>query len=217
MLRAITSVTRFLNNASESWRKTVLVIAIIMSGSLAAISYKIVSFNYSQSADYYASLSERLRVDERINPILMAYLNEVGADRVMVAELHDGKRNTSNIRFAYMSGTYEADDRGIAHILRDFQNIPTSMFSGYWVDLLADKCISIHSTDGSSAATLFSEYGVSNTYVCPIFLPHEKNNLVGVLITSWRVSGNKVIDEITLDHMDSTGLILSGLISGGKD
>ena len=151
--------------------------------------------------------------------ILSSAQDSIKANRIVIAELHDGKSNVSGVKFAFVSATYEVVHPGTAKLLLDMQNLPTSMFTGYWKELGEGKCkkidVNLENIDRNENAVeaSYAAYGVDYAIICPIFQPNT-NLILGVITGFW----NKDIDSPTEEHdvevMQSNALILSGILSG---
>lgn len=182
-----------------------------------AIVYQATTLYLSGNSEYYSSLAKRLQADDKITPVMESFRSKIGSDRLLVAELHDGKKNTTGVRFAYMSGTYESDDRGLTRVLMEFQNIPTSIFAGLWTRLLEGKCVMIDEQDGTEVARAqFSEYGSNRTMMCPVQSPND-GSMIGVLIATWRVDPKDFDIEKVNDEMEKGSYMISGLIYEAKE
>lgn len=171
-----------------------------------------VAHNVFITSGYYESLTKRLKVDDRVGPTLDVYREDIEAERIIVAELHDGKTNTSGVRFAYMSGTYESDDAGIMQLLVDFQNIPTSILAGSWGPLLEHKCITL--LGDTPLVEHLETKGAKKLLVCPIISPRNEY-LIGVTVATWRF--DKDISAETIKDMERLSLIVSGLIYEARE
>lgn len=182
-----------------------------------AIVYQATTLYLSGNSEYYSSLAKRLQADDKITPVMDAFRQKIGSDRLLVAELHDGKKNTTGVRFAYMSGTYESDDRGLTRVLMEFQNIPTSIFAGLWSPLLQGECVMIHGDEGTEVAQAqFAEYGSNRTLMCPVQSPND-GSMIGILVSTWRMDPSD-LDLKTIDaEMKKASYVISGLIYEAKE
>lgn len=182
-----------------------------------AVVYQATSLYLTGNSEYYSSLAKRLQADDKITPVMDSFREKIGSDRLIVAELHDGKKNTTGVRFAYMSGTYESDDRGLTRVLMEFQNIPTSIFSGLWSPLLEGKCVMVDSQDGTEVARAqFSEYGSNRTMMCPVQSPND-SSMIGVLISTWRMDPTGFDPAKANIEMEKASYVISGLIYEAKE
>lgn len=217
MLIKIQAIFRSIVALTDSWKRFFMSITLLLLISGGAIVYQATSLYLSGNSEYYSSLAKRLQADDKITPVMEAFRNKIGSDRLLVAELHDGKKNTTGVRFAYMSGTYESDDRGLTRVLMDFQNIPTSIFAGLWGPLLDGKCVTIDGNLGTEVARAqFVEYGSNRTMMCPVQSPND-SSMIGVLMSTWRVDPSDFNAEEVNNEMEKASYVISGLIYDAKE
>ena len=85
-------------------------------------------------------LEMRMKNNGKLQLMAEKLLYKVGADRVLILELHNGLSSNSGIPFAKCSATYEAINKGITPIANQYQDVnlslipfATELFSnGYW-------------------------------------------------------------------------------------
>lgn len=90
--------------------------------------------------EHTAALEQRLVNNEKLHISSEKLLYKVGADRVMVLELHNGLENSNGLPFSKCSATYEAIDTHIKPIADQYQNVNLSLMpfvnevfnEGYW-------------------------------------------------------------------------------------
>lgn len=70
--------------------------------------------------------------DLKIQLLLNRALSEADAQRIIVAEFHNGKHNFSGLPYVSFGVNYEADKRGFFPVAPQMRNIPTSL----WASLL---------------------------------------------------------------------------------
>ena len=217
MLTKIQAIFRSIVALTDSWKRFFMSITLLLLISGGALVYQATSLYLSGNSEYYSSLAKRLQADDKITPVMDSFREKIGSDRLIVAELHDGKKNTTGVRFAFMSGTYESDDRGLTRVLMEFQNIPTSIFSGLWSPLLEGKCVMVDSQDGTGVARAqFSEYGSNRTLMCPVQSPND-SSMIGVLISTWRMDPTGFDPAKASIEMEKASYVISGLIYEAKE
>jgi hypothetical protein len=217
LLTKIQAIFRSIIAMTDSWKRFFMSITLLLLISGGAIVYQATSLYLTGNSEYYSSLAKRLQADDKITPVMDAFRDKIGSDRLLVAELHDGKKNTTGVRFAYMSGTYESDDRGLTRVLLEFQNIPTSIFAGLWGPLLDGKCVMIDDQSPHEVARAqFHEYGANRTMMCPIQSPGD-SSMIGILFATWRVDPTDFNLDKVNDEMEKASYIISGLIYEAKE
>lgn len=219
MLTKIRAILNSIIAMTDSWKRFLMSVTLLLLLGGGALVYQATTLYLTGNSEYYSSLAKRLKADDKITPIMDNFRESIGADRLIITELHDGKKNTTGVRFAYMSGTYESDDKGLTRVLMDFQNIPTSIFAGMWTPLLEGDCVMVanDSEVGTIVArTQFAEYGSRRTYMCPVQSPND-SSMIGVLIATWRVDPND-LDLARVDkEMKKASYVISGLIYEAKE
>ncbi len=213
----IQAIFRSILALTDSWKRFFMSITLLLLIGGGTVVYQALNLYLSGNSEYYSSLAKRLQADDKITPVMDSFRDKIGSDRLIVAELHDGKKNTTGVRFAYMSGTYESDDRGLTRVLMEFQNIPTSIFAGMWTPLLNGKCVSIDEGSGTEVARAqFAEYGSNRTVMCPVQSPND-GSMIGVLMSTWRVDPKDFDPVVANEQMEKASLVVSGLIYDAKE
>lgn len=213
----IQAIFRSILALTDSWKRFFMSITLLLLIGGGTVVYQALNLYLSGNSEYYSSLAKRLQADDKITPVMDSFRDKIGSDRLIVAELHDGKKNTTGVRFAYMSGTYESDDRGLTRVLMEFQNIPTSIFAGMWTPLLNGKCVSIDEGSGTEVARAqFAEYGSNRTVMCPVQSPND-GSMIGVLMSTWRVDPKDFDPVVANEQMEKASLVISGLIYDAKE
>lgn len=217
LLTKIQAIFRSIVAMTDSWKRFFMSITLLLLIGCGALVFQATSLYLSGNSEYYSSLAKRLQADDKITPVMDSFREKIGSDRLIVAELHDGKKNTTGVRFAYMSGTYESDDRGLTRVLMEFQNIPTSIFAGLWTPLLEGKCVMVDVNDGTEVARAqFAEYGSNRTMMCPIQSPND-SSMIGVLISTWRMDPYGFDPDGVYNNMEKASYVISGLIYEAKE
>ena len=99
--------------------------------------------------EHTIALEQRLANSEKLHVSSEKLLYKVGADRVMVLELHNGLENANGLPFSKCSATYEALELNVSPVASQYQNVNLSLMpfvnevfrKGYWcgdVDEIAE-------------------------------------------------------------------------------
>lgn len=217
MLTKIQAIFRSILAMTDSWKRFAMSVILLILITGGAIVYQATSLYLTGNSEYYSSLAKRLQADDKITPVMDSFRNKIGSDRLLVAELHDGKKNTTGVRFAYMSGTYESDDHGLTRVLMEFQNIPTSIFAGLWTPLLEGQCVMVDPLQGTEVSRAqFEEYGSKRTVLCPVQSPHD-GSMIGILIATWRVDPTDLDVSKINESVAKASYVISGLIYDAKE
>ena len=78
--------------------------------------------------DHNKNMEFRKSLRPFIVDLLKNTINEMGADRAFVLELHNGTNNIAGLPFIHCSMTYEETSRHVEHIEEDYQNISLTRF-----------------------------------------------------------------------------------------
>lgn len=219
MLTKIRAILNSIVALTDSWKRFLMSVTLMLMIGGGALVYQATTLYLTGNSEYYSSLAKRLKADDKITPVMDTFRSNIKADRLIVAELHDGKKNTTGVRFAYMSGTYESDDLGLTRVLMNFQNIPTSIFAGMWTPLLNGECVMLAKDAEASqlaAQSQMADYGSRRTYMCPVQSPDD-SSMIGVLIATWRVDPDD-LDPVSIDkELKKASYVISGLIYEAKE
>lgn len=90
--------------------------------------------------EHTVALEQRMANSEKLHVSSEKLLYKVGADRVMVLELHNGLENANGLPFSKCSATYEALEMNVSPIANQYQNVNLSLMpfvnevfrKGYW-------------------------------------------------------------------------------------
>jgi hypothetical protein len=96
---------------------------------------------------------------EKINSEMEDILEHLECDRVWVTQIHNGGHFLhSNKSMQKFSVVYEVDAAGVSPVSRVFYNIPISLYSRFFVEIMRVKFIGICDYDDPTVAT----YGLKN-------------------------------------------------------
>lgn len=90
--------------------------------------------------EHELALEQRLVNNEKLHISSEKLLYKVGADRVMILELHNGLENANGLPFSKCSATYEALELNTMPVAEEYQNVNLSLMpfihvvfqKGYW-------------------------------------------------------------------------------------
>jgi len=96
---------------------------------------------------------------EKINSEMEEILQHLECDRVWVTQIHNGGHFLhSNKSMQKFSVVYEVDAAGVSPVSRVFYNIPISLYSRFFIEIMRVKFIGICDYDDPTVAT----YGLKN-------------------------------------------------------
>lgn len=91
-------------------------------------------------------LSQREAVQDDVYKIMHNIVDDTGADRVFIFEMHNGTNNTSGLPFMYAEMTYEELRHGVLPVAEDWGKLTMTLYNfplavkerGYWEGTLED-------------------------------------------------------------------------------
>ena len=96
---------------------------------------------------------------EKINSEMEDILEHLECDRVWVSQIHNGGHFLhSNKSMQKFSVVYEVDAAGVSPVSRVFNNIPISLYSRFFIEIMRVRFIGICNYDDPTVAT----YGLKN-------------------------------------------------------
>lgn len=205
-----------MNAFFDSWKKAVFAIGFsffFFLGSIFMPKY------LDESTDYITAINARISINTSVMDILSAANQDLHANRLVISELHDGKQNVSGVKFAFVSATYELVQPGTAKIILELQNLPTSMFTGYWKVMNKGECYKMNidldnlESNVDAPTNSYATYGVDYAMTCPIFEPRT-GLILGTITGFWNKDLNANEIKADEDKLIKTSLVLSGLLSG---
>ena len=217
MLTQIIQLLNAINTFFDNWKKSVVTIGISFMFFLGSLAAPQLSSYFGK--DYISAINDRIHINTPVMNILASTQNKIKSNRIIVAELHDGKSNVSGVKFAFLSATYEVVQPGTAKLLMEMQNLPTSLFTGYWVSFSKGDCkkidVNIENIDRNPDAVTasYASYGIEYAIVCPIFEPNT-DMMLGVVTGFWHKDLIGDVGDEDVVELKDTALILSGILSG---
>lgn len=118
----------------------VMFLIVLFIGFLKNPTWIFERYDTWKDKEHTAALEQRLVNNEKLHIASEKLLYKVGADRVMVLELHNGLENSNGLPFSKCSATYEAIEQNIQPIADQYQNVNLSLMPfvneifecGYW-------------------------------------------------------------------------------------
>lgn len=144
-----------------------------------------------------ASMKARDDANPKISSELVKFLYEIGADRVMLSEFHNGQRGTGGLDFKYYDETFEEinKDRDMTYVSDQYKNMNTSKYK--IIAKLRKDRIFVGSTDEISNIDLrysnrMTEDGM---YYCGLIEVSNSETPLGVLSCFWALKDKKYIPD----------------------
>ena len=113
--------------------QAIIVIVSLLSFLLffnALDNEKIVERLLEETTEVHAKGSYiREEINPKVHSEIIKLLYEIGADRVSVMEMHNGKENPTSLPFKYFDMTYEETIDSVDYISEEYENLNLSKFS----------------------------------------------------------------------------------------
>lgn len=191
------------------------IIVAFITGVLGPILLLAVKYYFDKKKKKSDMVIETLKTSERITAKLDHIKEEFHADRVWLAQFHNGGHfYPTGKSIAKFSIGYETVDASARSIQSHFQNIPVSLFSKPINELLENEIIEIPDYKDETIAThglkyIAEEHGSKSSYLFAIKTIEDK--FVGVLCLDYTKRKTKLdLDSINhlLNHATSIGGVL---------
>ena len=144
-----------------------------------------------------ASMKARDAANPKISSELVKFLYEIGADRVMLSEFHNGQRGAGGLDFKYYDETFEEinKNRDMTYVSDQYKNMNTSKYK--IIAKLRKDRIFVGSTDEIAKIDLrysnrMTEDGM---YYCGLIEVSNSETPLGVLSCSWALKDKKYIPD----------------------
>lgn len=153
-----------------------------------------------------------LAVDELVHTDLNSTMHGIGADRVIVAQFHNGRVDLTGLPFNFASVTYVATAPGIAFSEDNFSSVPLSVLNDMLVPMWGQgttRCVHLQADEVKNPVyrARLANNGTKQIIGCPV--KNLGGGPVGVLVGSWVAS-----DQINVEDASSKLSEAAGRISG---
>ena len=105
----------------------VMLLIAIFIGFLKNPTWVFEKYDEWKDKEHSTALEQRLVNNEKLHISSEKLLYKVGADRVMILELHNGLENANGLPFSKCSATYEAIELNVKPVADQYQNVNLSL------------------------------------------------------------------------------------------
>ena len=164
-----------------------------------------------------AALQQTLVSDAEVEEALVDVRLQSGADRVLVRQFSNGKRNIAGVPWSYISTTHFSVRKGVSHPSGD--RYPTASMNHslrrMWADMRNPSCL-INDTDempsDASYDNYLDEHGVVKFAMCPVIsLGGYPIGFIGIGFLD--KSRQKMSDEEIIALMESKAIRIAGYLN----
>ena len=198
----------------ETFLQTPVLVAFI-SGILGPILVMIVKQKIEKSGKKHDMVTDTLEVSEKILKKLDEIKEEYKADRVWLAQFHNGGHfYPTGKSIAKFSMIYETVELNVKSIQSNFQNIPVSLFSKSINHLLEHDIIEIHDFKDETIATyglkyIAEESGTKSAYMFAIKTFEGK--FIGAIAVDYTKKKAKLSSE-DVYHLQNSATAIGGVL-----
>lgn len=141
-------------------------------------------------------LIQQIKKDEIVHFALRELRRLYGADRIYVAQYHNGGHFYTNSPMQKFSITYERCSDGLEKISDKFQSVFVSHFNWYIRKMIDGEMFysNVDEIEDISTRAVLSSYGVQSHISCPIY--DKESHIIGHLGMDW------VFSEIPTEILD---------------
>lgn len=195
------------------------VIVAFITGVLGPVTILLIKQFFDKTKKKPDVIKETLKESELINTRIEHIRDDFKADRVWVAQFHNGGNYyPTGKSMAKFSFVYEVVSVGTSSIQSNFQNIPVNLFSKSINELLENDVIQIPDFKDETIATyglkyIAEENGTKSCYLFAIKSIDEK--FVGVLGVDFTKKKVK-LDHDQISHISNNAAVLGGVLIGTK-
>ena len=182
-------------------------------GPLLLLAAKYYFDKYKKKTDM---VTETLLTSERVTTKLDHIKDEFGADRVWLAQLHNGGHfYPTGKSIAKFSIVYETVDINVKSIQSNFQNIPVSLFSRAINQLLENDVIEIPDYKDETIATYGLKYvaeesNCKSAYFFAVKTIDEK--FIGIICVEYTKKRMK-LDTESINHLTNHATAIGGVLA----
>jgi hypothetical protein len=115
-----------------------LIIVALITGLISPLTVQLMQYFMRRGSEHKKrnlNQNEAIKKDELVTLKLKTLMEKYVCDRIWIAEFHNGGHTYSGKSFQRFSTTYEVVSDGVSSEALRGQNIPTSIFSGFFKQL----------------------------------------------------------------------------------
>lgn len=192
-----------------------LVASAFITGLLGPVAVILVKYYLGKKKGKVDVIADTLQVSEKITHKLEHIKDEIEADRVWLAQFHNGGHfYPTGKSIAKFSIVYETVNVNIPSIQGNFQNIPVSLFSKSINELLENEIIEIPDYKDKTVSTFGLKYtadvtGSKSSYIFAIKTIDSK--FIGVIGIDY-VKTKKKLDADDIMHLSNQAMAIGGVL-----
>jgi hypothetical protein len=156
------------------------------------------------------AIVRNLNIEDSITHKLEYILDYSGADRVWIAEFHNGGHTFTGRSMQKFSETYEVVKKGISQEGINTQNLPTSLFCTFFKKVSEDGVFIVEDIDSFPLMKSFLENRGVKTF-SSVVIKNLENQTIGVIGLD-KITDSKPIEKEILDRVKHDVNVISGYL-----
>ena len=197
----------------DPYHITLISIALI-SGVLSPVIIQVTKFVIGNlKKENKCDISRNIEIENSITTKLERIREFFNADRVWIAEFHNGGHTFTGKSLQKFSETYEVVGRGISREGTNTQNIPTSLFSSFFKTIIEDGVYITKDTIEDDINNIFKGFfdarGIKSFSASVI--KNLTGNAIGILCVD-RVTNGEPLTQAQLDQLKHDASIIAGYL-----
>jgi hypothetical protein len=142
----------------------------------------------------HKKITREISQSKLIQTVLEQQLKEYGAQRAFILQRHNGGKFKTGRSMNKLSTTFEALEDGVSTEFKEYQNLPTTLYSGLVDSAQTERGIfpSVENIDDILTKAFFVQRGTRSAIVYPI---NRGPELVGIIGFEWTHKLEKMIEQ----------------------
>lgn len=156
-------------------------------------------------------ITREISQSKLIQTILEQQLHEYGAQRAFILQRHNGGKYGTGKSMNKLSTTFEALEEGVSTEFKEYQNLPTSLYSGLIDSVQTERGIFplVDGIDDILTRAFFVQRGTKSAIVYPI---NKGIELIGMVGFEWTHKIEKSIEQYYVQYKQD-GKVLGETLS----
>lgn len=204
----------------DTYHFTLILVALI-TGVISPIVLQVTKYLLLKLSSKGKKYKDTFKDESRITKKLESILEKYKADRVWIAEFHNGETNYSGKSFQKFSETYEEVSRGISSEALNTQSIPTSVFVRFFNELNTKGFYFIKNVDqltsndlvGLALESFLTSRSIKSFLA--IAIKNIKGDFVGVLCLD-STDTSLGVDDKAIQDLTYSAASLAGYLEGAN-
>lgn len=170
-------------------------IQLIVSSIVTLIGVFLSWFLKYKYGEYkHRKINREISQSKLIQTVLEQQLQEYRAQRAFILQRHNGGKYKTGKSMNKLSTTFEALEDGVSTEFKEYQNLPTTLYSGLVDTVQTDRGIfpSVDDIDDILTRAFFSQRGTKTAIVYPIQRGPE---LIGMVGFEWTHKIEKSVEQ----------------------